>query len=172
MKENFLTSGPKKYLLIIAWRYTKARALKLLFYKSKPDQSQINLGHIWIETYYETYLLGQSSLCLIWDTLGLSNLHLLPFHPVLDLDRGVSRREIPSGIKFHWPSNNKSSMSAEPDVVQVVRDYARVNNEIIKMRDIALSIVEATKVCGYYLCLAQCFPWPLLLPDAHHNLHA
>ena len=63
-------------------------------------------------------------------------------------------------------------MSAEPDVVQVVRDYARVNNEIIKMRDIALSIVEATKVCGYYLCLAQCFPWPLLLPDAHHNLHA
>ena len=49
-------------------------------------------------------------------------------------------------------------MSAEPDVVQVVRDYARVNNEIIKMREIALSIVEATKVCGYYLCLAQCFP--------------
>jgi len=41
-------------------------------------------------------------------------------------------------------------MSAERDVVQVVRDYVGANNEIIKIKEIALSIVEATKVCSYY----------------------
>ena len=41
-------------------------------------------------------------------------------------------------------------MSAEQNTVQVVRDYAGANNEIIKIKEIALSIVEATKVCGYY----------------------
>jgi len=40
-------------------------------------------------------------------------------------------------------------MSAETDIVQGVRDYAGVNNEIIRMREIALSIVKATEVCGY-----------------------
>ena len=47
-------------------------------------------------------------------------------------------------------------MSAGSDAVQVVRDYAGANNEIIKIKEIALSIVDATKVCGYYwstLCL-------------------
>ena len=41
-------------------------------------------------------------------------------------------------------------MSAGSDAVQVVRDYAGANNEIIKIKEIALSIVDATKVCGYY----------------------
>ena len=40
-------------------------------------------------------------------------------------------------------------MSAEPNAVQVVRDYAGVNNEIIKIKEIALSIVEAARVCSY-----------------------
>ena len=42
-------------------------------------------------------------------------------------------------------------MSAGPNAVQVVRDYAGANNEIIKIKEIALSIVETTEVCGYYL---------------------
>ena len=93
---------------------------------------------------------------------------LLPFHPVLNLDRDVSCREMLSGIKLHWPSNNKSSMSTERDVIQVVHDYPGVNDEIIRMRETVLYIAEATKVCGYY--------WPTLYflvcslsmsPDAH-----
>ena len=75
---------------------------------------------------------------------------LLSFHPVLNLDRDVSCREMLSGIKLHCPSNNKSSMSTERDVVQVVRDYPGVNDEIIRMRETVLYIAEATKVCGYY----------------------
>ncbi|KAL9709143.1 hypothetical protein Ac2012v2_007496 [Leucoagaricus gongylophorus] len=39
-------------------------------------------------------------------------------------------------------------MSAEPNTVQVVRDYAGANHEIIKIKEIALSIVEATKDKG------------------------
>ena len=50
-------------------------------------------------------------------------------------------------------------MSAEPNAVQVVRDYAGVNNEIIKIKEIALSIVEAARVCSYCwstLCFLAC----------------
>ncbi|KAL9709138.1 hypothetical protein Ac2012v2_007491 [Leucoagaricus gongylophorus] len=43
------------------------------------------------------------------------------------------------------PEDNKSSMSAGSDAVQVVRDYAGANKETIKIKEIALSIVEATK---------------------------
>ena len=83
--------------------------------------------------------------------LSSRKIFLLPlFHPVLHLNKNVGRREMPSGIKLHWPSrSNKSSMSAEPNAVQAVRDYAGANNEIIKMKEIVLSIVEATKVYGY-----------------------
>ena len=47
-------------------------------------------------------------------------------------------------------------MSTERDVVQVVRDYPGVNDEIIRMRETMLYIAEATKVCGYY------WPKPLI----------
>ena len=50
-------------------------------------------------------------------------------------------------------------MSAEPNAVQVVRDYAGANNEIIKIEEIALSIAEAARVCGYCwstLCFLTC----------------
>ncbi|KAL9709133.1 hypothetical protein Ac2012v2_007486 [Leucoagaricus gongylophorus] len=36
-------------------------------------------------------------------------------------------------------------MSAGPDAVQVVRDYAGANNEIMKIKEIALSIAEAAR---------------------------
>ncbi|KAL9709136.1 hypothetical protein Ac2012v2_007489 [Leucoagaricus gongylophorus] len=39
-------------------------------------------------------------------------------------------------------------MSAEPNAVQVVRNYAGANSEIIKIKEIALSIVEATRDKG------------------------
>jgi len=113
------------------------------------------MNYLWID-HIRVELFGltaghelMSSPCLIWGSD--CKIFLLPlFHPVLHLNKNVGRREIPSGIKLHWPSSNKLSMSAGSDAVQVVRDYAGANNEIIKIKEIALSIVEDTKVCGYH----------------------
>jgi len=91
---------------------------------------------------------------------------LLLLHP----NKKVGRREIPSGIKLHWPPTNKSSMSAGSDAVQVVRDYAGANNEIIKMKEIALSIVEAARVCGYCWSTLCFLTWSSSL-GVHHLAH-